>query len=66
MAGPGFINVKPSDQSRSKFFEKEPTTKRAGQTVVIETDCLNPFKAMHIGHALNAILADTMANLLAG
>lgn len=65
MAGPGFINVKLSDQSVLNSLKKEPTTKRAGQTVVIETNCPNPFKAMHIGHALNAILADTMANLLA-
>ena len=65
VAGPGFINVKLSDQSVLNSLKKEPTTKRAGQTVVIETNCPNPFKAMHIGHALNAILADTMANLLA-
>ena len=65
VAGPGFINVKLSDQSVLNSLKKEPTTKHAGQTVVIETNCPNPFKAMHIGHALNAILADTMANLLA-
>lgn len=65
VAGPGFINVKLSDQSVLNSLKKEPTTKRTGQTVVIETNCPNPFKAMHIGHALNAILADTMANLLA-
>ena len=65
VAGPGFINVKLSDQFVLSSLKKEPTTKRAGQTVVIETNCPNPFKAMHIGHALNAILADTMANLLA-
>ena len=65
VVGPGFINVKLSDQSVLNSLKKEPTTKRAGQTVVIETNCPNPFKAMHIGHALNAILADTMANLLA-
>ena len=65
VAGPGFINVKLSDQSVLNSLKKEPTTKRVGQTVVIETNCPNPFKAMHIGHALNAILADTMANLLA-
>ncbi len=65
VAGPGFINVKLSDQSILNSLKKEPTTKRAGQTVVIETNCPNPFKAMHIGHALNSTLADTMANLLA-
>jgi arginyl-tRNA synthetase len=34
------------------------------KTVVIETNNPNPFKAMHIGHAFNAILGDTIANLL--
>ena len=42
-----------------------PATRRQGQVAVIETNCPNPFKAMHIGHALNSTLADTMANLLA-
>ena len=65
MAGPGFINMKLSDQAVLDSLKVRPATNRAGKTVVIETNCPNPFKAMHIGHALNAILADTMANLLA-
>ena len=65
VAGPGFINVKLSDQAVLESLKVRPATNRAGKTVVIETNCPNPFKAMHIGHALNAILADTMANLLA-
>ena len=65
VAGPGFINVTLSDQAVLELLKVRPATNRAGKTVVIETNCPNPFKAMHIGHALNAILADTMANLLA-
>ena len=65
VAGPGFINMKLSDQVTLELLKVRPATNRAGKTVVIETNCPNPFKAMHIGHALNAILADTMANLLA-
>ncbi|QHU89980.1 arginine--tRNA ligase [Candidatus Saccharibacteria bacterium oral taxon 488] len=65
VAGPGFINMTLSDQAVLESLKVRPATNRAGQTVVIETNCPNPFKAMHIGHALNAILADTMANLLA-
>ena len=65
VAGPGFINVKLSDQAVLESLKVRPATKRAGKTAVIETNCPNPFKAMHIGHALNAITADTMANLLA-
>jgi len=65
VAGPGFINLMLSGNALLNLTKREPVPGRAGQTVVIETNNPNPFKAMHIGHAYNAILADTMANLLA-
>ena len=65
VAGPGFINLRLSDQALLQLTQRTPTTRRAGQQVVIETNNPNPFKAMHIGHAFNAIVADTIANLLA-
>jgi arginyl-tRNA synthetase len=65
VAGPGFINLTLSSEALLDLTKREPIPHRAGQTVVIETNNPNPFKAMHIGHAYNAILADTMANLLA-
>ena len=65
VAGPGFINLRLSNEALLDLTKKEPIPHRAGQTVVIETNNPNPFKAMHIGHAYNAILADTIANLLA-
>lgn len=65
VAGPGFINLRLSDQALLDSLKTRPATTRTGRTVVIETNNPNPFKAMHIGHAFNAILADTIANLLA-
>lgn len=65
VAGPGFINIKLSDAALLELMRREPEAIRAGKTVVIETNNPNPFKAMHIGHGYNAILADTMANLYA-
>ncbi len=65
VAGPGFINLTLSPSALLDLTKREPIPHRAGQTVVIETNNPNPFKAMHIGHAYNAILADTIANLLA-
>lgn len=65
VAGPGFINLTLSREALLDLTRREPIPGRAGQTVVIETNNPNPFKAMHIGHAYNAILADTIANLLA-
>ena len=65
VAGPGFINIRLSDEALLALTKKEPIPSRPGETIVIETNNPNPFKAMHIGHAFNAILGDTVANLLA-
>ncbi len=65
VAGPGFINIRLKDEALLALIKREPHPSRAGQTTVIETNNPNPFKAMHIGHAMNAIVADTLANLLA-
>ena len=65
VAGPGFINITLAPSALVALVREYPTPKRAGQTIVVETNNPNPFKAMHIGHAYNAILGDTVANLLA-
>ena len=65
VAGPGFINITLGSGALLALTREEPAATRAGEQVVIETNNPNPFKAMHIGHGYNAILADTMANLLA-
>src|SRR5688572_3237601 len=62
VAGPGFINLRLSNTALWDALSAEPV-KNEGE-VVIETNNPNPFKAMHIGHAFNAIVADTIANLL--
>lgn len=65
VAGPGFINLRLIDAATIRQIYSRPNQPRSGQTVVIETNNPNPFKPMHIGHGYNAVLADTMANLLA-
>ena len=65
VAGPGFINVRLSSVGLLALMRQDPRPTRAGQTIVIETNNPNPFKAMHIGHGFNAVLGDTIANLLA-
>lgn len=65
VAGPGFINLTLKDERLIGMTLEEPRAFRAGQTIVIETNNPNPFKAMHIGHGFNAALGDTIANLLA-
>lgn len=67
VAGPGFINIRLGNATIVRDAEqtgKFRVVNSKPQTVVIETNNPNPFKAMHIGHALNAILADAIANLI--
>lgn len=63
VAGPGFINITLADDSLVQLAETAPVKQRS-DTVVIETNNPNPFKAMHIGHGMNAVVADTVANLI--
>lgn len=64
IAGPGFINIRLTDKLLLESVRSGIAQTRHNQTVVIETNNPNPFKAMHIGHAFNAILGDTIANLI--
>lgn len=66
VAGPGFINIRLTDAALLELASLSSTISglRSDATVVIETNNPNPFKAMHIGHAFNAIIGDTLANLL--
>lgn len=64
VAGPGFINIRLSNKELLQSLNTLSPSQRDGEKIVIETNNPNPFKAMHIGHAFNAILADTVANLL--
>lgn len=64
IAGPGFINLRLTDARLYHVATTQPVTSREGERVVIETNNPNPFKPMHIGHAFNAILADSLANLI--
>jgi arginyl-tRNA synthetase len=64
IAGPGFINLTLTDQALVNATQDPASKSLDAQTVVIETNNPNPFKAMHIGHAFNAIVADSIANLI--
>lgn len=64
IAGPGFINLRLSDSALLEISKQPYALLREGQEAVAETNNPNPFKAMHIGHAFNSILGDTIANLL--
>ncbi len=65
VAKPGFLNFFLRDRylllDNDLNFKNEQLK---DQVIVIETNNPNPFKAMHLGHALNAIIGDSLANLL--
>lgn len=64
VAGPGFINISLTNAALLAELGLPESHTKNDQVVVIETNNPNPFKAMHVGHAFNAIIADTLANLL--
>ncbi|MCA9329620.1 arginine--tRNA ligase [Candidatus Saccharibacteria bacterium] len=65
VAGPGFINIVLVDDILLDQLRADvPATDRSEQVVIIETNNPNPFKAMHVGHAYNSIMSDTIANLI--
>ena len=50
IAGPGFINLKLSDQILIESLSTKPQKSLAGKTVVAEYSDPNPFKVLHAGH----------------
>jgi arginyl-tRNA synthetase len=64
VAGPGFINMRLSDATLAMLLDAAPEAQTKDGSIAIETNNPNPFKDLHIGHAYNCIVADTMANLL--
>lgn len=64
VAGPGFINVKLTEQALIDQILEEPTQDLVGQVVVAEYSDPNPFKVLHAGHLYTSVVGDSIANLL--
>lgn len=71
IAGPGFINM----TLKKKFWQEQLNTilfqkmnyaniKQKGEKINVEFISANPTGPLHIGHARNAVLGDSLANLL--
>ena len=66
VAGPGFINLKLSDEALVGSLDAKPEQSLAGKTVVAEYSDPNPFKVLHAGHLYTSVVGDAIANLLEG
>jgi len=67
IAGPGFINIRLSDQTIFDQALAAPSTKLqtfAGQTVVSEYSDPNPFKVLHAGHLYTSVVGDAISRLI--
>ena len=73
VAGPGFINLRLSDAFKQEVIGEVlragPTfgagSEGAGRRVLVEFVSANPTGPLHVGHARQAALGDTLANILA-
>ena len=64
VAGPGFINIKLSDQLLLKAVERVPSRSREGKKIVTEYSDPNPFKVLHAGHLYTTLVGDVISRLL--
>jgi arginyl-tRNA synthetase len=64
VAGPGFINLRLTDQALIELAHTKPAQSLAGQTVVAEYSDPNPFKVLHAGHLYTTLVGDAIARLL--
>lgn len=64
VAGPGFINIRLTDEALIRASQAAISKPLAGQTVVAEYSDPNPFKVLHAGHLYTSVVGDAIANLL--
>jgi arginyl-tRNA synthetase len=64
IAGPGFINLKLTDEELLKNLNQKPNKIYEGKEIVAEYSDPNPFKVLHVGHIYTTVVGDSIANLL--
>lgn len=64
VAGPGFLNIRLSDEALLEAVHTGRTKPLAGQTIVVEYSDPNPFKVLHAGHFYTSVVGDAISNLL--
>lgn len=64
VAGPGFINLRLSEQAIAELWTSETEPIYTNQTVVCEFSDPNPFKVLHAGHLYTSVVGQAIANLI--
>lgn len=64
VAGPGFINLRLTDEKLREQLLLQPAMSLSGIRYVIEYSCPNAFKELHTGHLYNTIFGDILARLI--
>lgn len=64
IAGPGFINLRLSDEKLRELADRKPEQINDGTDYVIEYSCPNAFKELHTGHLYQTIFGDILARMI--
>lgn len=64
VAGPGFLNLKLSDEDLIAALGAEIPKTLASKKVLVEYSDPNPFKPLHAGHLYTTLVGDTIARLV--
>jgi arginyl-tRNA synthetase len=64
VAGPGFLNLKLTDDALLDYAQEPLPESLKGQVIVAEYSDPNPFKVLHAGHLYTSIVGDAIANIL--
>ncbi len=64
IAGPGFLNLRLSDEALIRLSQPVEPASWRGKVVVAEYSDPNPFKVLHAGHLYTSLVGDAVANLL--
>lgn len=64
VAGPGFLNIRLTDEALLASWSLQAPQTLRHQTVVVEYSDPNPFKVLHAGHLYTSVMGDAIANLV--
>jgi arginyl-tRNA synthetase len=64
IAGPGFINLRLTDQALVEMAGQPVIQTYAGKTAVTEYSDPNPFKVLHVGHLYTSVVGAAISNML--